>query len=174
MKNPCQSVDRILRASDDSRASIHLKSGRIEFLLHGTRAVHSTVRTFSRFALALFFIIAGTAHLIAPTPNLSIMPPYVPWPAAMVQISGVAEILGGLGVCFRATRVAAGWGLIALLVAVFPANIHALSTGMVISGHALPAWMLWARLPFQLLFITWVYHVCLRTRQKDALNTVER
>ena len=79
----------------------------------------------------------------------------------MVAISGAAEILGGLGVCCRATRVAAGWCLIALLVAVFPANIHAISTGMVIGGFVLPAWMLWARLPFQLLFIVWVYRVCL-------------
>lgn len=85
----------------------------------------------------------------------------------MVAISGVAEILGGIGVCFRATRVAAGWCLIALLFAVFPANIHAISTGMVIGGYALPAWMLWARLPLQLLFIAWVYRVCLN-RRKDA------
>jgi uncharacterized membrane protein len=120
-----------------------------------------TVRTVSRFALALFFIIAGTAHLIAPTPYIAIIPTYVPWPAVMVAISGVAEILGGLGVCFRATRAAAGWWLIALLLAVFPANIHAISSGMVIKGYVLPAWTLWVRLPFQLLFIAWVYFVCL-------------
>jgi len=122
------------------------------------------VHLVSRFALALFFIIAGTTHLILPAPYLAIMPPYVPWPAAMVAISGVAEILGGFGVCFRPTRVAAGWGLIALLVAVFPANIQALSTGMVFGGHDLPTWMLWARLPFQPLFIAWIYRVCLRTQ----------
>ena len=119
------------------------------------------MRAFSRFALALFFIIAGTTHLILPAPYLAIMPTYVPWPVAMIAISGVAEILGGLGVCFRAARAAAGWSLIALLVAVFPANIHALSTGMAIGEHSIPAWMLWARLPFQLLFIAWVYQVCL-------------
>ncbi len=129
------------------------------------------MRIFSRFALAAFFIIAGAAHLIAPAPSLAIMPPYVPWPEAMVAISGVAEILGGLAVCFRATRVAAGWGLIALLVAVFPANIHALSTGMVIGGYALPAWMLWARLPVQLLFVAWVNRVCLsRPQTNDAIT----
>ena len=99
-----------------------------------------------------------------PAPYLAIMPTYVPWPAAMVAISGVAEILGGLGVCCRATRVVAGLGLIALLAAVFPANIQALSTGMVFADHDLPAWMLWARLPFQLLFIAWIYCVCLRTK----------
>jgi uncharacterized membrane protein len=118
--------------------------------------------TISRVALALFFIIAGTGHFITPAPYLAIVPSYFPWPAAMVALSGVAEILGGFGVCFRSTRRAAGWWLIALLIAVFPANIHAISTGMIIGGHALPAWLLWARLPFQLLFIAWVYRVCLR------------
>ena len=101
-----------------------------------------------------------------PAPYLAIMPTYVPWPAAVIVLSGVAEILGGLGVCFRATRATAGWCLIALLVAVFPANIHAISTGMVIGEHLIPAWMLWARLPFQLLFIAWVYQVCWSKRGK--------
>jgi uncharacterized membrane protein len=119
--------------------------------------------TTSRVTLALFFIVAGTGHFITPAPYLAIVPTYLPWPAAMVALSGVAEILGGVGVCFRSTRRAAGWWLIALLIAVFPANIHAISTGMVIGGHALPAWILWARLPFQLLFIAWVYRVCLRS-----------
>jgi uncharacterized membrane protein len=118
--------------------------------------------TISRFALALFFIVAGIAHFITPARYLAIVPYYFPWPAAIVVVSGVAEILGGLGVCFRATRRAAGWWLIALLIAVFPANIHAISNGMIIGGHALPLWLLWARLPFQLLFIAWVYRVCLR------------
>ena len=116
----------------------------------------------SRGALGLFFIVAGTAHLISPAPYLAIVPTYLPWPAVIVTLSGVAEILGGLGVCFRATRRAAGWWLIALLIAVFPANIHALSTGMNIAEHALSPWILWARLPFQLLFIVWTYRVCLR------------
>jgi uncharacterized membrane protein len=115
----------------------------------------------SRGTLALFFIVAGTAHFISPAPYLAIVPTYLPSPAAMVALSGVAEILGGLGVCFRATRRAAGWWLIALLIAVFPANIHAISTGMNIGGHPLPPWILWARLPFQLLFIVWVYDACL-------------
>jgi uncharacterized membrane protein len=116
----------------------------------------------SRGALALFFIVAGIGHFITPAPYLAIVPTYLPWPTAIIALSGAAEILGGLGVCFRTTRRAAGWWLIALLIAVFPANIHAISTGMNIGGHALQTWILWARLPFQLLFIAWVYRVCLR------------
>jgi uncharacterized membrane protein len=118
----------------------------------------------SRFALALFFIIAGTAHFITPAPYLAIVPSYLRWPHALIVLSGVAEILGGLGVFFRSTRRAAGWWLIALLIAVFPANVHAISTGMIIDGYSLPVWMLLARLPVQLLFVAWVYHVCLRPR----------
>lgn len=124
-------------------------------------------RTLSRGALALFFVAAGTFHFVRPEPYLAIMPSWIPWAATLVAISGAAEITGGLGVCFRPTRAAAGWCLIALLVAVFPANIYAISTGMLIGGHAVPLWMLWARLPFQLLFIAWVYQVCLR---RDALS----
>jgi uncharacterized membrane protein len=115
----------------------------------------------SRLALALFFIVAGVSHFIAPAPYLAIMPPYIPWPAEMVALSGIAEILGGLGILFRSTRRTAGWWLIALLIAVFPANIYATSTGMVIGGYDLPAWILWARLPFQLLLMIWVGRVCL-------------
>lgn len=115
----------------------------------------------SRLALALFFIVAGVSHFIAPAPYVAIMPPYIPWPAEMVALSGIAEILGGLGILFRSTRRTAGWWLIALLIAVFPANIYATSTGMVIGGYDLPGWILWARLPFQLLIMIWVGRVCL-------------
>lgn len=116
----------------------------------------------SRGALALFFVGAGMAHFILPAPYRAIMPPFVPWPGAMVMISGLLEIVGGAAVVFPAARLLAGWGLIALLVAVFPANVYAISTGMMVGGHAAPAWMLWARLPFQVFFIGWVYHACLR------------
>jgi uncharacterized membrane protein len=51
--------------------------------------------------------------------------------------------------------------LIALLIALFPANVYAISTGMEIGGYAVPVWMLWARLPLQLLLIAWVWRACL-------------
>ncbi|MBA3831592.1 MAG: hypothetical protein H0X34_06810 [Chthoniobacterales bacterium] len=102
----------------------------------------------------------GTLHLLRPALYLAIMPPVLPWTSALVAISGAAEILGGLGVLFAFSRKAAGWGLIVLLIAVFPANLQAVANGMVINGWAVPAWILWARLPFQLLFIFWVYLTC--------------
>ncbi len=83
------------------------------------------------------------------------MPPYLPWPGPLVAISGVAEIAGGSGLLVPRTRVLAGWGLIALLVAVFPANLHIALHGW--PGVNLPAWVLWARLPLQIVMVAWVY-----------------
>lgn len=120
------------------------------------------MRLFSRCALAIFFVGAGVFHFLRPGPYLAIMPPWVPRPAAMVALSGGAEILGGLGILLRPTRKAAGWGLITLLIAVFPANLQGLSTGIVVNGWRVPPWLLWARLPFQIFFIAWVYRAALR------------
>ena len=73
---------------------------------------------------AVFYIAAGSLHFIKPAPYLRIMPPYIPWHPAMVRVSGAFEILGGLGLLVPTTRRAAAWGLVALLIAVFPANLY--------------------------------------------------
>ncbi len=111
----------------------------------------------------MFFVIAGLGHFFAPENYLRIMPPYFPWPGKLVAITGLAEMLGGIGICLPFVRRVAAFGLIVLLVCVFPANIHALSTGMIIAGHVVPTWMLWMRLPLQPLTIAWVYWSCLRS-----------
>lgn len=116
----------------------------------------------SRLLLAAFFILAGLNHFITPSIYLSIVPSYLQWPKTLVVISGVAEIIGGIGVWPARTRVWAGWGLIVLLLVLFPANIQATSTGMIVAGRDVPTWLLWARLPFQLLLIAWVHRVCVR------------
>jgi uncharacterized membrane protein len=86
---------------------------------------------------------------------LKIMPPYVPLPMAMVYISGAAEIAGGIGLLIPPVRRAAAWGLVALLIAVFPANIY-MATNPVESGAASPpAAALYGRLLLQPLFIWW-------------------
>ena len=73
---------------------------------------------------AVSYIVAGALHLIEPEPYLRIMPSYIPWHPAMVRISGFFEILGGLGLLVPATCRTAAWGLVALLIAVFPANLY--------------------------------------------------
>lgn len=103
----------------------------------------------ARILLALFFIISGANHFLSPDFYLAIMLPYFPLHAQLVAISGAAEVAGGLGVLFPPTRKLAAWGLIALLVAIFPANIQAISTGMVIADRAVPNWILWSRLLLQ-------------------------
>ena len=110
-------------------------------------------RTVLRWLLGVLFVVAGIAHFVAPKFYLAIMPPALPWPVALIYLSGAAEILGGLGVLLPATRKLAGWSLILLLIAVFPANIYAALHGL----GSIPRWILWARLPFQFVFIAWVY-----------------
>ncbi|MDP1828063.1 MAG: DoxX family membrane protein [Archangium sp.] len=114
-----------------------------------------------RWLLAVFFVVAGLNHFRDPAFYLSMMPPPLPFPEALNALSGACEVAGGVGVLVPRTRRAAGWGLIALLIAVFPANIYAALQGQ-LAGLAAPAWALWARLPFQALFLAWVWAVTLR------------
>jgi len=97
---------------------------------------------------------AGVLHFVRPAPFLRIVPPTLPAPGLLVLLSGVAEVAGGLGLLLPATRRAAGWGLLALLVAVFPANVY--MVGLASALH-IPAWVLWARLPLQplLMWAVW-------------------
>jgi uncharacterized membrane protein len=87
------------------------------------------------------------------------MPAYLPYPDTLNIISGVAEILGGVGILLPPIREWAGWGLVVLLVAVFPANLNVALHGW--RGQNIAAWLLWARLPFQPLLICLVYWVCI-------------
>lgn len=105
---------------------------------------------------ALFYTFAGTLHFLKPAMYVKIMPLFVPWPLALVYISGAAEIAGGLGLLIPALRRAAAWGLVALLVAVFPANIYMATNPAEAGAASLPAWGLWGRLLLQPLFIWWV------------------
>jgi uncharacterized membrane protein len=113
-------------------------------------------------ALAAFFTLAGTMHFLRPRAYEAIMPPYVPHHREAVQVSGVAELAGGLAVLHPRTRGLARWWLLALLAAVFPANVHmTLHPDEVakkgVAADRIPAWLLWARLPLQPLCMLWVW-----------------
>ena len=114
----------------------------------------------SRLLLALFFVAAGVNHFLSPETYLKILPSHLKAGAALIWISGVAEVLGGIGILWTRTRWLAALGLILLLIAVFPANIYGALHGMNVAGWAVPSWLLWARLPFQPLLIAWVYFAC--------------
>lgn len=113
-----------------------------------------------RLVLAALFVAAGVAHFRTPEPFVKIVPPFLPSPYVLVYVSGIFEILGGLGILVPATRLIAAWGLIALLLAVFPANIYMATAGVKIGGFPSQPWMAWARLPFQFVLIGLIYWAC--------------
>ncbi len=122
-------------------------------------------RVIFRWLLVVFFVTAGANHFRDPGFYLPMMPAWLPWHLRLIQLSGAAEILAGIGVLVPLTRRAAGWGLIALLVAVFPANLHLALNGVQPPGMSAPAWALWARLPLQAVFIAWVWWTALAERE---------
>lgn len=105
--------------------------------------------------LSLFFVAAGINHFLNPDFYVAIMPPYLPALGELVYLSGAFEVIGGVAVLVPAVRAAAGWGLILLLLAVFPANLH-----MALNPELFPdvsPTALYLRLPLQALFIAWAY-----------------
>ena len=107
--------------------------------------------------IGLIFVVGGVMHFLRPRFYLAMMPPWLPAAAVLVLVSGVFEILGGIGVLVPATRVIAGWGLIALLFAVFPANVQMLLNARAAHVSASTMAVLVARLPLQALLVYWVF-----------------
>jgi uncharacterized membrane protein len=123
-----------------------------------------SARTVGRGLLAALFVGAGLLHFIAPRSYQAVMPAWLPWHAALVAVSGAAEIAGGVGVLVAPLRRAAGWGLIALSIAVLPANVQMLQDGLA-TGR--PAWqlaLLALRLPPQAALVWWIWRVAARRR----------
>jgi uncharacterized membrane protein len=104
----------------------------------------------------VLYVSAGILHFTRPQVYVKIMPPYLPWHLALVQVSGAFEILGGAGLLIPATRRIAAWGLVALLVAVFPANLYMATNPVETGATAFSAALRWGRLPLQAVLIAWV------------------
>ena len=115
------------------------------------------MRTALRWLLTVFMVLAGVNHFLSPAVYEAMMPSALPAHLALVYVSGVFEILGGLGLILPATRRWAAWGIIALLVAVFPANVNMAINDLPLGSRDVPTWALWARLPLQLVMILWAY-----------------
>lgn len=116
---------------------------------------HRRARAIARCVLGVFFVLAGVNHFVNTAFYVAIMPPWLPWHLELVWLSGVAEVLLGAMVLFRRTQVLGGWGLVALCMAVFPANIH-----MALNPALFPQFapvLLWLRLPLQLLALGWIW-----------------
>ena len=129
-------------------------------VVHKTRFASRT-----RAVMILIFATAGTFHFLAPHRFTSIVPPWMPRADVLVALSGVAELAGAAGLVWARSRYWAGWGLIALLIAVFPANIQMLIS----TQHSgAPIWwqiVLWLRLPLQPLMIWLVWRAAELPRQ---------
>ena len=111
------------------------------------------IKTLSRYLLGMLFIAAGINHFWHKAFYLAMMPPYLPYPLELVYISGIAETGLGMLLLFGRWQVLAGWGIIALCIAVFPANLH-----MALNPELFPQFSpqgLWLRLPLQVVAIWW-------------------
>ena len=102
----------------------------------------------------LWFLIGGIAHFAATDLEMRIVPPYIPWPRATVLSSGVFELVGAAGLLYQPIRRAAGFGLIALTIAVTPANIYMLERADL---FAVPHWALVLRLPLQVALVALIW-----------------
>ncbi len=107
----------------------------------------------ARWGVALAFLIGGSLHFIATDTETKLVPAFFPWRHGLVLLSGVAEIVGALGLLHPRTRRPATYGLAALLVAVFPANINHAINNIQIGAAPAPALYHWLRLPAQPLFV---------------------
>jgi uncharacterized membrane protein len=107
--------------------------------------------------VGLSFVAAGIPHFTHPEFYAPMMPSYLPWHNELILVSGVFEILGGLGMILPRTRQFSSIGLIALLLAVFPANLHVAVNQIPFMNEPINPTLLWGRLPFQLIFIYMVW-----------------
>lgn len=110
-----------------------------------------------KYVLAAFMTFAGVMHFVAPKGFERIVPRGLPSPRGLVYVSGVFEILGGLGLMLPFSQRFAAWGLIALFIAVFPANVNMAVNDLPLGKTRLPRWAHWVRLPLQGVLIAWAW-----------------
>ncbi len=118
----------------------------------------SKLKSAALLLASLFFCTAGVMHFVDAEFFLAMMPPYLPYHHELVAISGVFELLGGLGLLIPQTRKFASWGLFALLIAVYPANFHMMLHPEDFADLGPPIG-LYIRMPFQFLFLAWVFWI---------------
>jgi len=121
-----------------------------------------TQKDIARIVLAILFIAASTLHFSSDA-ELQIIPPFLPWRRAALYISGIFELLGGIGLLIPRFQRPAAWGLVALLIAVFPANVYHAVSGIQLGGILNTRLYHWIRLPFQAVFIWWALWSTKRT-----------
>lgn len=127
-----------------------------------------------RGVLCVSIIVVGITHFVKPEQYARIVPPQLPNPVELVYISGFFEILGGIGLLIPYVSVAAAWGLIALFVAVFPANINLAINNIAIEGIPHSQFLYWVRLPFQAVLIAWAWWYTRNPKEQPGASLVEK
>jgi uncharacterized membrane protein len=118
----------------------------------------STTKRILLWVMAVFYILAGLMHFVQPDYYRPMMPPYLPWHAFLIYLSGLAELGLGIAVLIPSIRPLAAWGIILLLIAIFPANIHIAMHNVPVFGATEGAGIgNWIRLPFQAVLIAWAW-----------------
>lgn len=129
----------------------------VERVPAGKASLAQRLKPVARYLLVGVMLTIGSLHFLKPAPFVAMIPAVLPFKLALVYLSGVFEILLGLGLLHERSRKWAAWGLILLFLAVFPANINMAINDIPVEGKHVPPLMLWLRLPFQLVFIGWAY-----------------
>jgi uncharacterized membrane protein len=113
------------------------------------------------YAMSFFYLVAGVTHFVVPDLYVQIVPPQLPFPVGLVYLSGLAEVVLGVGLLFERVRHLAAWGIIALMIAVFPANVYMATSDVVIQGAGgmgdPSEFVRWFRLPLQGVLIAWAW-----------------
>lgn len=131
----------------------------------------SLIKTISKFILAIFMIGAGIMHFVNPDFFLKIMPPYLPLHSELVMVSGVCEIVLGVMLLVPKSSRLAAWGIVALLIAVFPANIYLFQNQELMPASSVVHFL---RLPLQGVLILWAcWHTRPASKKHDAETEID-
>lgn len=122
----------------------------------------------SLYIMAAFYVIAGINHFVSPVFYKKIMPPSVPWHSQFILLTGMAEIVLGILLLLPLTRRPAAWGIIILLIAIFPANLQMMLNYK--QEHHPYLWIAVLRLPLQILLILWAYAFVKKKREVAAIS----
>ena len=125
-----------------------------------------------RAILSVCIIVVGITHFLKPDQYARIVPHQLPYPFELVYISGFFEILGGIGLIIPFVSVAAAWGLIALFIAVFPANINMAINSIPLEGIPHYPLLYWARLPLQAVLIGWAWWYTRKPQEQPGAKRV--
>lgn len=111
------------------------------------------------YLMGIIYFFAGLNHFRNTKLYLTIIPPYLPNPILLNNLCGIAEVVLGIGLCIPMFTAASAWGVIVLLIAVFPTHLYMFSNDK--AGMGLPKIVLFLRMPLQIVLLLWAYYYTL-------------